>query len=67
MKELEQIELDAYRDEITDDMNNLVKKYRRIFVWDIPDIDQQAADKLILTTMRSALENIASTLPDVRH
>jgi hypothetical protein len=60
MKELEQIELDAYRGEIIDDMQSMVNKYRRIFGWDIPDIDQHAADKLILTAMHSALENIIS-------
>lgn len=55
---MEQLELDAYRSEITEDMRNLVEKYRRIFGWDIPEIDQQAADKLILAAMHTALDEI---------
>lgn len=53
---MEQLELDAYRSEIEDDMRSLVEKYRKIFDWDIPEIDQRAADKLILTALRVALD-----------
>ena len=56
---MEQLELDAYRSEIAEDMSSLVEKYRRIFGWDIPEIDQHAADKLILATMHTALDEIA--------
>lgn len=59
MKEMEQLELDAYREELTADLAELFGKYRRIFGWDIPDIDQQAADKLILAAMHKALNEIA--------
>ncbi|MDD4963574.1 MAG: hypothetical protein PHI11_06605 [Gallionella sp.] len=58
MKKMEQLELDAYRSEINEDMRSLVEKYRRIFGWDIPEIDQQAADKLILAAMHTALDEI---------
>ncbi|GEM_PF-358075 len=60
MKEMEQLELDAYRAEITADMSALVEKYRSIFGWDIPEIDQAAADKLILSAMHVALDNISA-------
>jgi hypothetical protein len=60
MKEMEQLELDAYRSEIEEDMRSLVEKYRKIFDWDIPEINQRAADKLILAAMRAALDaNVA--------
>ena len=59
MKKMEQLELDAYRSEIAEDMSSLVEKYRRIFGWDIPEIDQHAADKLILTAMHKALDESA--------
>jgi hypothetical protein len=59
MKKMEQIELDAYRKEIVADMRGMVEKYRSIFGWDIPEIDQHAADKLILAAMHTALDNIA--------
>ena len=62
MKEMEQLELDAYRSEIVTDMSRLVEKYRRIFGWDIPDIDQPVADKLILAAMHTALDDIAAKL-----
>lgn len=62
MKKMEQLELDAYRGEIVADMSSLVEKYRRIFGLDIPEIDQHAADKLILVTMHTALDDIAAQL-----
>jgi hypothetical protein len=58
MKKMEQLELDAHRSEIVADMNSLVEKYRRIFGWDIPELDEAAADKLILASMRNALDEI---------
>ena len=64
MKNMGQLELDAHRNEIVADMTSLVGKYRRIFGWDIPEIDQSAADKLILAAMHTALDDIAGQLPD---
>ena len=34
-----------------------LEKYRTIFGWDIPEIDQQGADKLILAAMHKALDD----------
>jgi hypothetical protein len=62
MKNMEQLELDAHRSEIVTDMSSLVEKYRTIFDWDIPEIDQRAADKLILAAMHTALDDIAAQL-----
>lgn len=59
MKKMEQLELDAHRDDIGTDMRGLLEKYRTIFGWDIPEIDQQSADKLILAAMHKALDDIA--------
>jgi hypothetical protein len=58
MGKMEQLELEAHRSEIEADMRSLVEKYRRIFGWDIPEIDQQATVKLILEAMRKALDDI---------
>lgn len=58
MGKMEQLELEAHRSEIDADMRSLVEKYRRVFGWDIPEIDQQAADMLILAAMRKALDDI---------
>ncbi|MDR3391705.1 MAG: hypothetical protein P4L77_08215 [Sulfuriferula sp.] len=62
MKKIEQIELDEHRTEIAKDMHSLVEKYRAIFDWDIPEIDQHAADKLILAAMHKALDEIVPEL-----
>ena len=59
MTKMEQVELDRHRSDIVADMRNLFDKYRTIFDWDIPEIDQQAADKLILAAMHSALDDIS--------
>jgi hypothetical protein len=62
MAKIEEIELDAHRGHIIADMKNLVEKYRAIFGWDVPDIDQSAADKLILAAIRKELDNIEKQL-----
>jgi hypothetical protein len=59
---IEEIELQAHRDAIVSDVRRLVEKYRKIFDWDVPDIDQTVADRLILGEVRHALEDIEKTL-----
>ena len=44
--------------EIEKDMRGLLEKYRTIFGWDIPEIDQIGADKLILAAMHKALDDL---------
>jgi hypothetical protein len=60
--EIERKELDAHRDEIIADVKSLVEKYRAIFDWDVPDIDQNVADQLILAEIRKALDDIEGNL-----
>jgi hypothetical protein len=62
LEKIEQIELDAHRSQIVADMKDLVEKYRKIFDWDIPEVDQNAADKLILAAIRKALLDIEKEL-----
>ncbi len=59
MKKMEQLELEAHRKDLIKDMHGLLEKYRAIFGWDIPEIDQKGADKLILAAMHKALNDIA--------
>ena len=59
MKNMEQLELDAHRKQIVQDIRALLEKYRAIFGWDIPELDQQGADRLILAAMHKALDDIA--------
>ena len=62
MAKMEQLELEGHRSDIIADVKCLVEKYRAIFDWDVPDIDQNAANKLILAEMRHALEAIETEL-----
>jgi len=54
--------LERYRDRIIADVEGLIEKYRAIFDWDVPDIDQAAADKLILNEVRKALDAVEQKL-----
>ena len=58
MAKIEQIELDEHRGNIVADVKKLVGKYRAIFDWNVPEIDQRAADKLILEAIRKSLDDI---------
>lgn len=62
MKAMEQLELDAYRKELDTDVRELVEKYRKIFDWDIPEVDRQASDRLILAAIRESLDGVAAEL-----
>ena len=52
----------AFLRKIGADVKKLVEKYRAIFDWDVPDIDQGVADKLIVTELRKALDEIERRL-----
>ena len=62
MAKIEQLELDAHRSQIIADVKSMVEKYRAIFDWDVPEIDQNLADKLILEGIRKALDDIEKEL-----
>ena len=62
MAGIEQKELEAHRDDIVADVKKLVEKYRAIFDWDVPDIDQAVADRLILGEVRNALNEVERKL-----
>jgi hypothetical protein len=59
---IEERELEGHRDEIIADIEKLVEKYRKIFDWDVPDIDQVAADRLILSEVRKAQGDLEKKL-----
>jgi len=59
---IEEKELEGHRDQIIADVKHLVEKYRAIFDWDVPDIDQAVADKLILIEVRKALDELEQKL-----
>ena len=52
MPSIEQTELEQYHGAIVGDVEKLVEKYRAIFDWNVPDINQKLADRLILGEVR---------------
>jgi hypothetical protein len=60
--DLEQVELARYRGRLVGDVKKLVDRYRAIFDWDVPDIDQRAADRLILGEIRKAVDELEKNL-----
>lgn len=64
MAQMEQLELDAHRGQLVADVQALVERYRSIFEWDIPGIDQALSDHLILQAIRDALDGVEKALAD---
>lgn len=62
MESMEQIELDRHHKQLIADVRHLVEKYRSIFEWDVPDIDEQFSDQLILGAIRQALNAVEESL-----
>lgn len=62
MTQIEQLELNAHRGQLVADVQALVERYRSIFEWDIPDIDENRSDRLILQAIRDALDGVEKKL-----
>jgi len=58
MPNLEQIEIDRYHDELMHDVRHLVKKYCRIMAWEVPELDEKEAGKLIFKALKDALADV---------
>ena len=58
MARIEQLEMHAYRAQLITDVKNLVEKYRSIFDWDVPEVDEALSNRLILKAVRRALDDI---------
>lgn len=58
MAKIEEVEMDAHRAQLGADVRRLVDKYRAIFGWDVPDVDEALAQRLIVTALRQALDRI---------
>ncbi len=60
MATIEEVELSRYAQELEDDVRHLVKKYSRIMGWDVPDLDEAAARRLIFEALRASLARVES-------
>ena len=67
MAQIEALEMDAYRAQLTSDLRSLVDKYRAIVGGDVPEVDLVASDRLIVKALRQALDDITQDeIPDAR-
>lgn len=64
MVQIEELEMDAHRAALESDVRQLVDKYRAIFGWDVPEVDEALSQQLIVAAMRQALDALAEQ--DVR-
>ncbi|WP_296701595.1 hypothetical protein [Thiocapsa sp. UBA6158] len=60
MATLEEVEMERYARELEDDVRHLLLKYCRIMAWDIPDLDEKAARRLILAALRASVTHVES-------
>ncbi|MEA3639034.1 MAG: hypothetical protein VBE63_03730 [Lamprobacter sp.] len=60
MTSLEQVEISKYHNELVQDIRHLVQKYGRIMGWEVPELDEAEASKLILRALQDALADVES-------
>ena len=58
MARIEEIEMDAHRAQLKSDVRSLVDKYRAIFGWDVPEIDEPLSERLIVKALHQALDEL---------
>ena len=58
MSDMQHIEINRYKDEIIDDVKQLIEKYRKAMDWDIPENDDKKSDKVIFQAIEAALAQI---------
>lgn len=58
MASLEQVEISRYHDELVHDVRHLVQKYGRIMGWEVPELDEAEARRLILGALKDALADV---------
>ncbi len=58
MSDMQHIEINRYKDEIIDDVKQLIEKYRKAMDWDIPENDDKKSDKIIFQAIEAALAQI---------
>jgi hypothetical protein len=58
MGRIESVEMEAQRASLTADVQALIEKYRSIFGWNVPELDEPLSDRLILAAVRKALDDI---------
>jgi hypothetical protein len=67
MAKIEELEMDAYRVQLNSDLRNLVDKYRAIFGWDVPEVDEVLSERLIIASLRRALDDLEQQVTGANH
>ena len=57
---IEDIEMSRQRPSLDKDVNKLVGKYIKIMDWDVPDIDEPKARRLILDEIKLSISRLQS-------
>jgi hypothetical protein len=58
MASLEQVEISRYHNELVHDVRHLVQKYGRIMGWEVPELDEAEAKRLIFNALKDALADV---------
>lgn len=58
MTTIEEIELARYRRELDHDLRHMVEKYCRIMGWEVPELDEQRARRLLFSVIHDALAKL---------
>lgn len=66
MAKIEELEMDAHRAQLNSDLGRLVDKYRAIFGWDVPEVDEVLSERLIIQSLRRALDELEQQGPVAR-
>jgi hypothetical protein len=59
----ELLDLQAHRKQLEIDVAGLVDKYLAIAEWDVPEIDEPLAIRLIIAAIRQALDSTEQKMP----
>jgi hypothetical protein len=67
MPQIEELEMDAHRAQLNSDVRHLVDKYRAIFGWDVPEVDEALSQRLIVKAIRQVLDELErQDVPTIR-
>lgn len=58
MTRIEELEMASHRAQLRADVARLVNKYRAIFGWDVPELDEALSDRLIFQAIQRALDDL---------
>jgi hypothetical protein len=67
MAQIEELEMDAHRAQLNSDLRHLFDKYRAIFGWDVPEVDEASSERLIIEALRRAVDELEQQVTAAKH